>query len=585
MTRKASLLLVPLLAALGCESSDSPDGGGGTVGGANAGGAGEGGSTSPTKEPPVAAFTATPASGPAPLQVSLDASESSDADGEIVSYSWAFDGAEDEGMEVTRSFETVGCHAVELTVTDDDGETGTAARVIVVALGEPQLPPTATVEVAPLASAVLPRDLATDEGIAHFEGTIASDGFTEVRADVMDGETVHSSVSIPLCGAAPVLFDIDVPIPSELKAFEVRLSLVGAADPQQFFSVSDLVAGDIYVVEGQSNASSAQYSGDANENQGPFIRSFGTNSNNGDTSAADISWRTANGNAGAGQGAIGQWPMRMAALLATAHQTPIGLINGADPGKPIAFFQRNDEDTIDPATNYGRLLMRMKNGRLEGSVRAFLWYQGESDGDGFQVHHDGFLALKEDWAADYAGVERIYVTQVRAGCGGNLIALQEVQRQLADDFEEITVMSTTGLDGHDGCHFAYENGYRELGDHYAALLGRDLYDATPEGDVQPPNPASAQFAGGGTQLVIEMRNAESTLTFQAGANADFRFEGASATLTGATVRGNSLVLAINGDASAATGVSYLGHQQAGPGVKNENGVGLLEFYNLPIEPE
>ena len=25
-------------------------------------------------------------------------------------------------------------------------------------------------------------------------------------------------------------------------------------------------------------------------------------------------------------------------------------------------------------------------------------------------------------------------------------------------------MSTTGLDGHDGCHFAYENGYRNLGE-------------------------------------------------------------------------------------------------------------------------
>ncbi|MEJ7735422.1 MAG: sialate O-acetylesterase [Polyangiaceae bacterium] len=383
-------------------------------------------------------------------------------------------------------------------------------------------------------------------------------------------------------------FDLDVPVPAELTAFEVRLYVVGpgaAAEPQQVHAVADLVAGDILVIQGQSNAVSSQFSGDANENQSAFVRSFGSNVANGEQTAADLVWRIANGNAGGGQAAVGQWPLRMASRISAAHEVPIGILNGAHGGQPIGFFQRNDDNVTDGDTNYGRLLTRLGQAELDQSIRTILWYQGEADGAAFQVHHDGFLALKEDWAADFPGVERIYVTQVRAGCGGDLIRLQEVQRKLADDFAEITVMSTTGLDAHDGCHYGYEGGYRELGDRYAALLGRDLYGESPDSGVQPPNPKSAQFAGGGTQVVLEMRNATSTLTFDAGAGADFVFEGAGATISGATVMGNKIVLDVSGNASAATGLSYLGHTGAGPWVLNENGIGLLEFFELPIAPE
>ncbi len=567
------------LLVLGCGDSEGSSGAGADP----ATGAG-GGSGGPTNMSPVAVIRATPPSGAAPLTVNLSGSESTDADGQIVVYTWSIDHELDVGIEVTHTFDP-GCHPIELSVTDDDGAIGTAAAVVAVAAGEPELPPSVTVDQAPLASSVLPRDLVTDEGTAHFAGVVGSDGFTEVRADVMEGDVVRTSVSVPLCDAAPAMFEIDVPIPSELTAFDVKLSVVGGGEAYEVYTVADLVAGDIYVVQGQSNAESAQYSGDANENQSDFVRSFGTNTEDGPTTAGDLVWRVANGNAGSGPGAIGQWPMRMAGRLSMLHETPIGLLNGARGGMPIDYFQRNDADSTDLSTNYGRLLTRMRGASLEGSVRAILWYQGESDGAGFQVHHDGFLALKADWAEDYAGVERVYVTQLRAGCGGDLIRTQEVQRTLADDFPEITVMSTTGLDAHDGCHYAYEGGYRELGDRYVGLLGRDLYGETPATDVQPPNPASVQLASGGTQLRVTMRNPDSLLVADAAASADFRFEGASATVSGAAVENNVLVLTIDGDASGATGLTYLGHQGAGPWILNDSGIGLLAFYDLPITPE
>ena len=533
-------------------------------------------------QPPVAMFTATPDAGAATLATMLDASASGDPDGTILAYDWEFtDGGAAEGVMVSHDFTAVGCHDVTLTVTDDDGATASAASTLVVAQGAPEVPGTATVDVAPRPSAVLARDVVTDVGTATFHGTVASQGYTHVFAEVRVGEDVRSQTTVPLCGAAPVAFDLAVPIPSELTAFDVHLSLVRDDTRQEFFTVTDLVAGDLYVITGQSNSVAGQVSGDANENQGPFIRSFGSNTTDGNASAADVAWRIADGN-GYGGNAIGQWGIRMAALLSAAHETPIGVVNGGLGGQPIGFFQRNDADPTDPATNYGRLLTRLRNGGVDQSLRAILWYQGENDGNASQVHRDGFLALKDDWTEDFA-FERIYVTQLRAGCGGDLLGTQEVQRVLADEFAEITVMSTTGLDGHDGCHYTYENGYRELGNHYAGMLARDLYGEAPALDVAPPNPESAALAGGGTQIVITMRNAASALAYTQGAHVDFRVEGAAVAITGGSATGNQITLELAGDASAATGVSYLGHPGAGPWVVNENGVGLLAFANLPLQ--
>jgi hypothetical protein len=539
------------------------------------------GAMDPPNEPPIARFDVAVHG----TEVTLDASASTDPDGTIVAYVWTLGSDEAQGVDVTRSLEP-GCHAVELTVTDDDGATATAMTTVVVAAGEPQLPPVVALAETPIASAVLPRDLATNEGTASFHGVVASNGFTELRAEVLEGAAIRSVHAIPLCSAAPIEFQLDVPIHAELTAFDIRLSIVGSEHVVEVASVADLVAGDLYLVNGQSNAAANPQSGVSNVNQGPFVRSFGSRTDDELASDDDRTWHLADGDGGAGPGSVGQWALRMGARLVEAHEIPIGILNGARGGMPIDFFQRNDAEPTDLATNYGRLLTRARNADLAASVRAMLWYQGEADGTDFQAHHDGFLALHADWAEDYPSLERVYVTQLRLGCDNNVIRTQEVQRQLADDFSEITVMSTNGIDGHDGCHYAYENGYRELGDRYAALLGRDLYGATPDADVQPPNPASARFASGGTQIVVTMRNAESELSCEDGAHADFRIhDGGDSIVTGCTAIGHELVLDIAGDASTATGINYLGHEGAGAWVKNESDLGLLSFWKVPIDPE
>lgn len=89
--------------------------------------------TETPNQSPTASFTATPASGVAPLEVSFNTSSSSDSDGSIVSYAWDFkDGNTGNGLTINHTFSSIGSYNAELTVTDNEGATDSTAKTITV---------------------------------------------------------------------------------------------------------------------------------------------------------------------------------------------------------------------------------------------------------------------------------------------------------------------------------------------------------------------------------------------------------------------------------------------------------------------
>ncbi len=78
---------------------------------------------------PVAEFSATPVG----LKVSFDADESSDSDGSIASYAWEFgDGATGTGKTPEHTYGAADDYDVKLTVTDDQGATGSVTKSVTV---------------------------------------------------------------------------------------------------------------------------------------------------------------------------------------------------------------------------------------------------------------------------------------------------------------------------------------------------------------------------------------------------------------------------------------------------------------------
>ena len=110
--------------------------------------------TAPDNVLPTAVAKADPITGVAPLTVSIDGTESSDPDGEIVSYAWTWSTGTTDVATGEIVLETAGEYALVLTVTDNRG--GTATDTVVVTVTEQGAqPPVAVAAATPLSGNAL----------------------------------------------------------------------------------------------------------------------------------------------------------------------------------------------------------------------------------------------------------------------------------------------------------------------------------------------------------------------------------------------------------------------------------------------
>lgn len=129
-----------------------------SAGSSSSGGSGgsQSGAVAVSNNPPKGSFTMIPLGGDAPLNVSFDASASSDTDGYITSWSWDFgDGSTGSGKTVNHLFTKGGTITVTLLVKDNLGVGSSVAQQMSVKAvetpqatpslaGTPQVTPTAT---------------------------------------------------------------------------------------------------------------------------------------------------------------------------------------------------------------------------------------------------------------------------------------------------------------------------------------------------------------------------------------------------------------------------------------------------------
>ncbi len=95
-----------------------------------------------SNKPPVARFSYSPHSGEYPLEVTFDASASSDPDGSVASYSWDFgDNSSGKGRVVKHTFTSAREFEVQLTVEDNKGKKDT--QIHPVDVEKPNKPPVA----------------------------------------------------------------------------------------------------------------------------------------------------------------------------------------------------------------------------------------------------------------------------------------------------------------------------------------------------------------------------------------------------------------------------------------------------------
>jgi hypothetical protein len=295
----------------------------------------------------------------------------------------------------------------------------------------------------------------------------------------------------------------------------VRDSLIYTAD--------SIVAGDVYVIDGQSNAQYSWQEAPLNFSS-PYMRTFGKqmgNYNMDTYTLADTNWALSNSyvniastsNAPYNVGALGQFLQK---YILDTFNMPTAVINASLSNSSIRMHIRNNANTTDPTRLYGKMLYRLQKGKLQNNVKAIIWHQGETDmGSTDDPSYTGFgnnlgIAsaytyptyfdlLRSAWREDIIH-EKIYVFQLahKFSWDAYQSVFRERQRRLGETYADVEVIPNMGLGGYirsgvqQNPHYTTE-GYKQMAYSLFNNIKSDFYGSTDTANVNAPNIKSAFF--------------------------------------------------------------------------------------------
>jgi len=354
-------------------------------------------------------------------------------------------------------------------------------------------------------------------------------------------------------------------------------------------TAANLVCGDAYLIDGQSNAVSTDWAGEASEYSSPWIRSFG--SMEGDISKG---WGNAVRRAG-GQWQIGYWGMDLAKHLVESQKIPICIINGAVGGTRIDQHQRNPRNPQDKETIYGRLLNRVEQAKLTHGVRGVLWHQGEADqgadgpdsGYGWVTYQQYFVDMSAAWKQDMPNIQHYYLFQIWPNAcsqGGTRHSdkLRDLQRLLPRLYSNMSVMSTLGIKPEGSCHYPAA-GYAEMARLMGALMDRDNYGKVFDKSVTSPDLKKAYYTSDRKdEIALEF---DQPMAWNNALPSQFYLDGAKGGIVAGAASGNAITLKLAATDTASS-ITYLVDRRWDPKylLYGQNGIAALTFCEVPIEP-
>lgn len=303
-------------------------------------------------------------------------------------------------------------------------------------------------------------------------------------------------------------FSLTTKIDAGLHQFRFELYTKKGNKDSLYMVADNVVCGDAYIITGQSNS---HPSSTLSTFSSPYCRSFGVKTGFESYTEEDkrVRWGRASGNCPGlkrevggwftkNPYGVGVWGMELSRLIVEKHKVPVCIING---GSGSSSIEQNMLYPEQPSleTSFGRLAYRVDQAGLKDKIKAVFWHQGETNTntvEGYQSYPTNFETLQADWRRTYTGLEKTYLFQLHPGCGrqteGYYNELREVQIQLAEKYDNVEIMSTVGVAGHDGCHFSYD-GYLQFAGRILPLISRDFYGEKTNSIITPPTLISAQY--------------------------------------------------------------------------------------------
>ncbi len=429
-----------------------------------------------------------------------------------------------------------------------------------------------------------------NEGTLFYNGTLterAGEVFLKVFAEDKPFATVKAKP------AADLSYALTAKLKPGFVRYRVEFGTRTGGKETVLDKVGDLVCGDAFLIEGQSNAASYDLGAnppcETNEWIRTYARAPGSEAKNRPNLWRRAGWKESQPDNAA---PVGWWGMELAKGLVASQKIPIFVLNCAVGGTRIDQHQRNDENPADPATIYGKWLWRLQQARLTHGIRAILWHQGENDqpadspsGDyGWKNYQSYFTEMAAGWRRDLPNARRYFMFQIwpnSCGMGGSDGAgdlLREQQRTLPWLFSNLSIMSTLGIRPPGGCHFPLE-GYNEFARLMQPLIERDVYGKKPAAPITPPNLGSVVSDGGDTVTL----GFDQPVKWNDALISQFYLDGQKDKIASGSVAGNVLTLKLKERLKERT-ITYLKEANWSQDslLWGENGIAALTFCEVQI---
>lgn len=352
----------------------------------------------------------------------------------------------------------------------------------------------------PVTLQLYPRNPSTNEAKVEIAGTIKQSNLSSITFILYRNGVEYQRDTLAVSKNIP--FQTQFSIPAE--AADYRFVYVSGSSDTMLLA-DEVCAGDVYLIAGQSNGAAAASGNPGVTNR--YWRNFGTVQKTEVYNEADTLWGLSN-SAGWGYGKPfynGYSGYVLQRILLEEQQMPTAVLNVAIGGSSLNQNLPNAENHADLSTFYGEGLYRCRKAGIADAVRAIIWVQGESDQNGvYDTYAERFDQLCQAWKTDYPNIEHIYMSQINVGCGASEYAseMREVQRRIAADNDDITLITNVGIPiRYDSCHYE-DAGYERLYGQYAAIIQRDLYGRDYTQPITSPQIQSVRYNTQQTEIIM-----------------------------------------------------------------------------------
>lgn len=292
-------------------------------------------------------------------------------------------------------------------------------------------------------------------------------------------------------------------IKAEIADYDIEVYVSkGDGDSVLIVRKSEIVAGDFFLISGQSNGA-AMIFGDWSSKYCRTLGRYPDESSaigKGDSLWIPSAWSWTY---------VGAWGLEMQRSILENEGIPTCIINGSLPGAKLSdFLVRNDNPDI--LTIYGLLLHKVRVAKPK-RIRAFFWAHGEQEVfENINGYAEEYQQLFNSWQKDYPMVEKFVVIQ------SNIIVLdngvpnpvsgpiRDFLRRTKYLFPKTDHFAAVAVPGYDGVHYN-RHGYEEFGRRLYRFLRPELYNSQDVDNVQCPDVIRAFYSNS--------EKTEITLTF------------------------------------------------------------------------